>query len=150
MSDHVGNYRGHHLFTVGEAAETLKLHVKTVRRKIRDGDIRSVRVGKQYRIPQDALEEFVGHALTIEPARPARTARHVFVTTVVTIDAISAEDSSRLTNTLMAALGSGRTGSRVDCVYREDVGQLRVIVNGALDVTRDLLDVVNVLVSREA
>jgi len=130
------------LYTVAEAADILKLHVKTVRRKIRDGELQSTRVGKQYRISRKQLEAFCGQALSDEPESPVGTRRHVFTSTVVAVDAISADDSSRLTNQLMAALNAVPGNPRVDCIYHPEIGQLKVIINGDLAGTRDILSII--------
>jgi len=137
------------LYTVSEAAAILKLHVKTLRKKIRDGELQASRMGKQYRISQAQLEEFCGHALDTNPQSPISTSRHVFTSSVVTVDAISQQQGSRLTNTLVAALNSGPSGARVDCVYHEEIGQLKVIINGDLDTTGAILRLLeNLLIDR--
>jgi excisionase family DNA binding protein len=130
------------LYTVAEAANILKLHVKTLRRKIRDGELESTRVGKQYRISRQQLEAFCGQELSDEPVSPVGVRRHVFTSTVVAVDAISADDSSRLTNQLMGALNAGPGNPRVDCLYHPEIGQLKVIVNGDLTGTREILSII--------
>lgn len=44
---------------VKTAAELLDVHPETVRALIRDGKLRSVRVGRLVRIPREALTEFL-------------------------------------------------------------------------------------------
>jgi len=131
------------LYTVSEAADILKLHVKTLRRKIRHGELQSTRVGKQYRISRQQLEAFCGQELSDEPAPPVGVRRHVFTSTVVAVDAISTDESSRLTNQLMAALNAGPGNPRVDCLYHPEIGQLKVIINGDLTGTREILSIVD-------
>ena len=50
-----------------QVAERLGLHVKTVRNYVRDGRLKAVRIGKQYRIARADLE-----ALTGRPEPPRR------------------------------------------------------------------------------
>jgi excisionase family DNA binding protein len=45
--------------TVREVASRLRLHEMTVRRHIREGRMRAVRVGRRIRIPEDELGDFV-------------------------------------------------------------------------------------------
>lgn len=44
------------LMTVVEAARVLRLHPDTVRRLLREGRLRGVRVGRSWRVPADVAE----------------------------------------------------------------------------------------------
>jgi excisionase family DNA binding protein len=138
------------LYTVAEAANILKLHVKTLRRKIRDGELESTRVGKQYRISRQQLEAFCGQELADEPSSPIGVRRHVFASTVVAVDAIAADESSRLTNQLMAALNASPGNPRVDCLYHPEIGQLKVIINGDLNGTSHILRMIEMSLSNSS
>ena len=48
------------LYSVEQVAELLGLHVRTVRNYVRDGRLKAVRIGKQYRISRANLEELTG------------------------------------------------------------------------------------------
>jgi excisionase family DNA binding protein len=43
------------MLTVEEAAELLRCHPATIRRMIQRGDLAYVKVGRHYRIPDDAI-----------------------------------------------------------------------------------------------
>ena len=45
--------------TVAEVAEWCRIHPATVRAMIERGDLPGVRIGKLYRIPQEAVERLV-------------------------------------------------------------------------------------------
>lgn len=45
--------------TTAQAAQYLKCNPKTVRKLCRQGDIRAVKLGADWRIPTEALDEFV-------------------------------------------------------------------------------------------
>ena len=45
--------------TVEEVANALKAHVSTITRAIRDGRIKGIRVGKNWRIPNDEAERVI-------------------------------------------------------------------------------------------
>lgn len=47
------------LFTTAEASEYLKVSELTVRRYIKDGKLKSSKIGRQHRISESALREFV-------------------------------------------------------------------------------------------
>jgi excisionase family DNA binding protein len=47
------------LLTLEELAEKLRVNVRTVTKLVKSGEIRSVQVGRQYRIPRVALDEFL-------------------------------------------------------------------------------------------
>lgn len=59
------------LLSIEETAEYLGVSVTTVRRMVRDGRIRAARIGRQWRIPRQAVEELVrgkldGHMQALE------------------------------------------------------------------------------------
>ena len=136
-----------HLYTVEEVAERLSVHVKTVRRMIRDGRLRAKRIGKAYRIPRTSLEEVAGSAST-EGADVPRT-RQVIASTIVDVDAIGPKDSDRITTLVMAGLNARRGEGevpRVDSVYYADHGRLRIMITASPAITADLLRAIGALV----
>jgi excisionase family DNA binding protein len=138
------------LFTVEEVAERLDLHVKTVRRFIREGRLPAKRIGKEYRITRAALEEFAG---TVDEPRqaPVAQSRRVLVSSIVDIDAISAEDSQRITTLIMAGLNTRRGEPdfpRVDSFYEAERGRLRVMVTANPMLTCDLIRTIAALAER--
>ncbi len=48
------------LYSVEQVAERLGLHVRTVRNYVRDGRLKAVRIGKQYRIAREDLDALTG------------------------------------------------------------------------------------------
>src|SRR6476660_2733400 len=95
------------LYSVEQVADLLGLHVRTVRNYVRDGRLKAVRIGKQYRIGRDGIESLTGQPLPAVDA--VRRERFAEVSSVVSVDAISPDQASRVTNTLMAAM-KGRDG----------------------------------------
>lgn len=45
-------------FTLGEAAEVLSCHRETLRRAIKDGELRAAKLGREFRISRPDLEAF--------------------------------------------------------------------------------------------
>jgi len=136
-----------HLYTVEEVAERLSVHVKTVRRMIRDGRLRAKRIGKAYRIPRASLDEVAGSAST-EGADVPRT-RQVIASTIVDVDAIGPKDSDRITTLVMAGLNARKDEGevpRVDSVYYADHGRLRIMITASPAIAADLLRAISALV----
>jgi excisionase family DNA binding protein len=127
------------LYSAEEVAEQLGLHVRTVRGYVRDGRLNAVRIGKQYRIARADLEALLGGPVA-EPAEPRRS-RHVDVTAVVEIDAVSQETAHRV-GTLLTAVRTEAADQplRVQTAYDEARGRMKVIVTGGLPDTRHLLE----------
>jgi excisionase family DNA binding protein len=48
------------LYSVEQVADRLGLHVRTVRNYVREGRLKAVRIGKQYRIAADDLAAMTG------------------------------------------------------------------------------------------
>lgn len=123
-------------YSVDQVADLLGLHVRTVRGYVRQGLLDAVRVGKQYRVSREALEAFTGG----RPEPVART-RHVEVSSVVQIDAISHESMTRLTTMVTSSLNGPSEDEplRVETVYDEQRASLKLIVIGGTGRTAELL-----------
>lgn len=135
------------LYSVDQVADLLGLHVRTVRKYVRDGKLRAVRIGKQYRIAHEDLE-----ALTGRPApqpEAVRRHRHVEVSSIVEIDAISPETADRVAHLLMAAPANRHAGDaplRVETAYDQERGRMKVIVLGGLGDSARLLEYVSAVI----
>ena len=115
------------LYSVEQVAERLGLHVKTVRSYVREGRLKAVRIGKQYRIAREDLEAMTGRP---EPApEPVIRNRHVEVSSIVEIDAISIEAANQLSMSLVSAASS----IRIEAIYNEERARLKVILVGDLE-----------------
>lgn len=132
------------LLSVDQVAGQLGMHVRTVRRYVREGKLKAVRIGKQYRIEASDLAALTGRPIIPEPPVPRH--RHVEASTVVQIDAISPQDAQRVMNGLGGAIrGRDRntdTPLRVDTVYDEIRARLKVIITGSLASTSVLLQLI--------
>jgi excisionase family DNA binding protein len=128
------------LYSVDQVAERLGLHVRTVRNYVRDGRLKAVRIGKQYRIAREDLEALTGHAVSGTESETPR--RHVEVSSIVQIEAIGVDAASRVTNALMAA-AKGRPEAaeplRIDTIYDPERARLKVILSGSINTTASLL-----------
>ena len=114
------------LYSVEQVAERLGLHVKTVRSYVREGRLKAVRIGKQYRIAREDLEAMTGRP---EPApEPAIRNRHVEVSSIVEIDAISVEAANQLSMSLVSAA----SGIRIEAIYNQERARLKIILVGDL------------------
>src|SRR5580765_8249280 len=130
------------MFSVERVAERLGLHVRTVRNYIRDGRLKAVRIGKQYRIAREHLEALTGQPAAALASDNEAPRRHVEASSIVQIEAISFDAASRVTNALMAAT-KGRSEDdeplRIDTVYDKERARLKVILSGGIDTTVSLL-----------
>jgi excisionase family DNA binding protein len=134
------------LYSAEQVAEMLNLHVKTVRRYVRDGRLKAKRIGKEYRITRADLEAFAGEVRPAEKEVP-RT-RHVIASSIVDVDAISTRESDRVTTMIMASLNARRGEGdfpRVDSIYYPERGRLRVTITASLVLTCELIQMIDVL-----
>jgi excisionase family DNA binding protein len=121
------------LLSVVEIAKRLKLHVKTVRNYVREGRLKAVRIGKQYRIARADLEAFTGLPLPLTDSERAKRQRHVRASCVVEIDAISPDSASQIESALKAFAHRSEAGEeevRVEAIYDPDIGHLKVMLFG--------------------
>jgi excisionase family DNA binding protein len=140
------------LYSVEQIASLLGLHVKTVRTYVRDGRLKAVRIGKQYRISRADLEAFTGHPVPASARESAVRERRVEVSSIVQIDAISRAAMSRLTTTLTAAIAGQPHDppARVEAVYDEERGHLKLILLGGLDTVSGLFKIMETLLEDPA
>jgi excisionase family DNA binding protein len=140
------------LYSVEQVAEHLGLHVRTVRAYLRTGRLKGVRIGKQYRIAREDVDALTGGAAPPRP-EPVRRHRHVDVSTVVQVDAISPASVDRVTNMLMAMAKAPRDEDqplRVDTSYDAARARFKVFVSGSLETTGSVLHLVKTLVAVDA
>jgi excisionase family DNA binding protein len=137
------------LFTVEQVAQSLSLHVRTIRNYVVSGRLKATRIGKQYRIARSDLEAFTGGASPAIAERMVGVYGRTDATTVVQIEAISKDSANRLTGALMGAAKAPRPGEgflNVSAAYEEERDRLRVvIVSGDLRATADLLSMIAAL-----
>ncbi|MFI5859865.1 helix-turn-helix domain-containing protein [Streptomyces sp. NPDC051546] len=140
---------GRDLYSVGEVAEMLGLHVRTVRNYVRDGRLKAVRIGKQYRISRadfEALTSLPAPADEEAPAHGEAPRRHVEVSSIVQIDAIGPDAASRLANLVTASAQSPRDTPatlRVQTVYDKERARMKIVILGDAATTADLLQLVD-------
>jgi len=134
------------LYTADEVAGLLNLHVKTIRRYVRDGRLKARRIGKEYRIARADLDDFAGETRPDDTQVP-RT-RHVIASTIVDVDVISPDESHRITTMIMASLNSRKGEAdfpRVDTIYDPEQAKLRVTITASPVLTCELLRMINAL-----
>jgi excisionase family DNA binding protein len=135
------------MYSVEQVAEQLGLHVRTVRNYVREGRLKAVRIGKQYRIAREDLDAFTGAESKV------RRTRHIEVSSIVEIDAISPEDASRIAmGAVSAANARGHEAQplRISTAYDEVRGRLKVIILGDLTTTAELLRWIALLAEGES
>src|SRR6266480_1859568 len=97
------------LYSVEQVAERLNLHVRTVRNYVREGRLKAVRIGKQYRIARENLEALTGRSASAFEREPVRRHRHVEVSSIIEIDAVSPVTASRVMNLVGGSYNSRRS-----------------------------------------
>jgi excisionase family DNA binding protein len=132
------------LYSVEQVASRLGLHVRTIRNYVRDGRLKAVRIGKQYRIAREDLEAFTGtSAAALEVDEQTR---HVEASSIVHIDAIDRAGADRISTHVMGSLNQSGIGRlRAETVYDEDRAVLKVIILGDLAATAELLRLINLM-----
>jgi len=135
------------LYTVDQVADLLGLQARTIRNYVRDGRLKAVRIGKQYRIARADLEALTGHPVAGAAGDTAGRHRHVEVSSIVQIDAIDPELAGRISSHVMAAAGSRGVDEplRVQTIYDEERARLKIIVLGDTGTTTALLRLIGVL-----
>src|SRR5690348_16490418 len=123
------------LYSVEQVAGMLKLHVRTVRNFVREGRLKAIRIGKQYRVASEDLEAMTGKPVASLDPEPVPRERYVEVSSIVEIDTISVEAAERIT-TLLTAMANNRTPGdqplRIESIYNKERARLKLILTGSL------------------
>jgi excisionase family DNA binding protein len=136
-------------YSVDQVAALLGLHVRTVRGYVREGRLKAVRIGKQYRIAHADLEAMTGRPVS-QPEAITRE-RHVDASTVVEVDAISPDAAMRLTGSLSAVVTAHRDDDaplRVESIYNEVRAHLKIILVGNLRTLAQTLEMIDTVLDR--
>ncbi|KDN22812.1 helix-turn-helix domain-containing protein [Amycolatopsis rifamycinica] len=124
------------VFSVEQVAAKLGLHVRTVRNYVRDGRLKAVRIGKQYRIAAEDLAAFTG--LPVAERAPAAE-----LSGVVEIDGVDRAAADRIATMVVASVNGSRDGGerplRVETIYDGERSTMKIIVLGDLAAAADLL-----------
>ncbi|HUW71056.1 MAG TPA: helix-turn-helix domain-containing protein [bacterium] len=126
-------------YSIDDLCGILKLHPKTILRFIHEGKIKAQKIGRSWRISQDALKDYA-HAELATPARPAEPVDfdsigdRLRVSAIIEIDEQGSEEASRLSNTLMAALNCKDPSwgsSRFDFFYYPEIRKAKYALYGS-------------------
>jgi excisionase family DNA binding protein len=134
------------LYSPEQVADLLGLHVRTVRNYVRSGQLKAVRIGKQYRIAREDLAAMTGRPAAAFDREPVRRQRHVEVSSIVEIDAVSPETADRITNLLMGA-AHGRPQEmeplQVKTIYDRERARLKVILVSGMETNASLFKLIH-------
>jgi excisionase family DNA binding protein len=132
------------LYSVEQVANRLGLHVRTIRNYVRDGRLKAVRIGKQYRITREDLEAFTGTPTAVVDVD--RSSRHVEASSIVHIDAVDRATADRVSTHILGALNQPEAVHlKAETIYDEDRAVLKVIILGNLPATAELLRLIALL-----
>ncbi|MEW2068080.1 helix-turn-helix domain-containing protein [Streptomyces sp. NPDC007346] len=141
---------GRELYSIGEVAERLGLHVRTVRNYVRDGRLKAVRIGKQYRISRADFEALTSHSAADAPDGPPSGAGggrgHLEVSSIVRIDAIGPDAAHRLSTFLTASAQSPRDTPdplHVQTVHDRERARMKIVILGGASATAELLHLID-------
>jgi excisionase family DNA binding protein len=134
------------LYSVEQVADLLNLHVRTVRNYVREGRLKEVKIGKQYRIAREDIEAMTGRPAAALEREPIRRHRHVEVSSIIEVDAVSPETASRVMNMLGGSYNSRRSGQeplRIETIYNAERARLKVILVGGMDASASYFEMIN-------
>lgn len=130
------------LLSVEQVAASLGVHVRTVRRYLREGRLQGRKIGKQYRIAASDLAKLTGQEERAVLSE-VRRHRHAEAAVIVQIDAIDPDGAMRLVNGIGGAVRGRDKHSdmplRVDTIYDESRARLKVVFTGGVSTAAGLL-----------
>lgn len=155
-------------YTIDEVASILDIHHKTVRKFIKEGNLKANKVGKQWRISQLDLDEFTGEknsaiesqsfnsdeeiGISNENTKKNKV-KEINVSSVISLDGIDKEVYFKLSNTLLAIMNSRDErlhGSNISIKYSENLNVVRIMLWADIELTKEILDVISMIVNQES
>ena len=142
-------------YTVEQAADLLKMHVKTVQRYIREGKLRANKIGKGWRITGHDLSVFAEGAQEKKesPAVPVMPqGEKVKISAVADIQAVGREEAIRIMNTLTAIMNVKPPeygASSLTAQYLEPDRTIRIMLWGNIPFMEAMLPCITALTDPE-
>ncbi len=140
------------LYSVEQVAGLLGLHVRTVRNYVREGRLKAVRIGKQYRIAREDLEAMTGRSASALEPEPVRRERHVEVSSIVEIDAVSPDTANRVMNSLGGSYNSRQSRDelrdeplRIEMIYDAERARMKIILVGGMDTNASYFKIISAI-----
>lgn len=148
-------------YTIDQVANILEMHHKTIRKFIKDGKLKANKVGKQWRVSQEDLNNFMdvksenedkdnnGIEFMLNASKNLVSIPKVNVSTVVEINGISNNEYSRLSSLLLALTNnpaSISSGSTINLKYTENENKLRVMLWGDIKFIEEMLSSISLLI----
>lgn len=126
-------------FSVEELSRILNLHIKTVQRFIRDGQIKGTKFGRNWMVHRDELRNYTHAELAkpdvLVPQEPPGKMT-LFATTTIEIQGMGYPEAARISSNIMGALASPEEG-RGNCTftfgYAETARRASYTLSGSLD-----------------
>ena len=134
------------MYSVEQVAEILGLHVRTVRNYVREGRLKAVRIGKQYRIAREDLAAMTGRDTPAAGSEAPGNPRSIEVSSIIEVERIDREAVLRLANRLVATAknrGHEDQALRLETVYDDRRGRLKVILNGSITTVGSFLALIS-------
>ncbi len=127
------------LLTVEAAAETLKLHPKTVLRFIREGKLKATKVGRAFRIPRREVEALAG---LDDPAGQIGTTGRA--TAIVDLEDLTVDEAQRIVTLVQASISGPKPRPiQIETAYDRNKRTLKLIIIGSPGDTGALVSMVS-------
>lgn len=146
-------------YTVNQIAEMFEMHPKTIRRYIRDGNLKANKVGGQWRITEVELKQFIEGNDELREDWITQWQEEVRgfidgknnkedgkfqVVTIIDVFVESSEEAKERATSLMEVINSYEsqgTKAKFRYFYEPEVNKARFILSGAPGFIRQMLDV---------
>ena len=134
-------------YATQELAQILKLHPKTILRFIHENKIKAQKIGRSWRVSQQALKEYAHGELAVpvktdNPVDFGSLNDRMRVSAVIEINEQNSVEASRLSNTLLAALNCKDPdwgNARFDFLYYPEIQKAKYVLYGSPEFIREVM-----------
>jgi excisionase family DNA binding protein len=127
-------------YTVDEVAAQLKVHPRTIRRKIKSGEIHAPRVGKQYRIGREQLMQL--SALASAPGNKVE----VSVSSIIEIQDISDLQGMELSTKMTSIFFTGGFAGSIHCAHDPKSKKMKLFLDCGMEQAPELFSILKLFI----
>lgn len=127
-------------YSVNEVAAKLDLHPRTIRRRISQGDLQATKIGKQYRISIEQVNELLG-------SEKFDSKNIVSVSSVIEITNISEQKVIEIQSKMTSIFLTGVFQGALNYSFNRDLNKLKIFLDCTTDMAPEIFSILKLYIN---